>query len=48
MLLQLWISHGFLVYPEENFYSTEVEYIVASVACREAVWLWKLHDGLFD
>lgn len=26
----------------------EVEYIVASVASREAMWLQKLLDGLFD
>jgi hypothetical protein len=28
--------------------TTEAEYIAASVASREAVWLWKLLAGLFD
>ena len=28
--------------------TVEVEYIAASDASREAVWLWKLLAGLFD
>ena len=28
--------------------TTEDEYTTASTACREAVWLRKLHGGLFD